>query len=62
MKKINFNKVKGFFPLTIQNADVIDSIPIQPTNKTLGIKAFNYQSDDVNQQQFHKPISKILQF
>ena len=59
MSKISFNKIKGYFPLTIQNAKIEDKITSSIVN---GIEADNYQSNDVNQQQFYKPISKILQF
>lgn len=59
MTKLSFNKIKGHFPLTIQNAKRIDKIKPEYFE---GITASNYQSDNVNQQQFYKPISKILQF
>lgn len=59
MTKTKFNSIKGYFPLTIQNAKLVDKV-IPKFSK--GISASNYQSDNVNQQQFYKPISKILQF
>lgn len=59
MTKINFNQIKGHFPLTIQNAKLIDKVKPKFSE---GIIASNYQSNNVNQQQFYKPISKILQF
>ena len=59
MTKMNYNKIKGHFPLTIQNAKFINQIKQQPIDI---IKATNYQSNNVNQQQYYKPISKILQF
>ncbi len=59
MTKIKFNSIKGHFPLTIQNAKLVNKVvPIF----SKGIVASNYQSNNVNQQQFYKPISKILQF
>lgn len=59
MTKLSYNKIKGHFPLTIQNAKIVDKVMSQ---RVEGIIAANYQSDNVNQQQFYKPISKILQF
>lgn len=61
MKKINFNKIKGYFPLTIQNANTVNNLP-QKIIKVDGIVASTYQSNQVNPQQLYKPISKILQF
>ncbi len=59
MNKISFNKIKGHFPLTVQNAEIVNRV--RPLH-IKGIEASNYQSDNVNPQQFYKPISKMLQF
>ena len=61
MSKIDINKIKGHFPLTVQNARTIADT-IKQTQKRNAITASNYQSDNVNAQQFYKPISKILSF
>lgn len=59
MKKLNFNKIKGHFPITLQNAKIINKVH---SERIEGIEASSYQSNNVTPQQFYKPISKILQF
>jgi hypothetical protein len=62
MKEVDFIKIKKYFPLTIQNATVVDNETHEQKTPTGVIIASNYQSNRVNTQQFYKPISKILQF
>ena len=52
-------KIKGSFPLTILNAKIIDLKRVKTRN---GISAKAYQNNNLNNQQFYKPISKILKF
>jgi len=48
--------IKGSFPLTILNAKKNDLVMRKPF---VGIKTTSYKSENVNQQFFFKPISKI---
>lgn len=58
-KKIDFNIVKKYFPLTVQNARV----GTKPKSVIrMKIITSDYQSSNVNSQQFYKPMSKIIQF
>ena len=59
LKKIDFKTAKKSFPLTVQNAKM-ESIPLQVVKKP--IQTIGYQNENTNEQQFYKPISKILQF
>ena len=59
MKENKFNEIKGFLPLTIQNANVN---AVKSIERLKGVKAKSYQSNNVNCQQFYKPISKTLSF
>lgn len=59
MKKIDIKKIQGYFPLTLQMAEKFNRAK---TAKTFKLPAKAYQSDNVNSQQFYKPISKIIRF
>lgn len=59
MNKENITKVKKYFTITFHHSKIINR---HNPHKIDGICACIYQSDNVNPQQFYKPISKILEY
>ena len=57
MNKNKFDEIQEYLPITIQQATWKN---IKSKTKKGLLPAKNYQSNDVNNQQFYKPISKIL--
>lgn len=57
MKNNKFGDIQKYLPITVQQATWEE---VKNKTKKGILRAKNYQSNDVNNQQFYKPISKIL--